>query len=111
MVSILTSIKKLLGIVNTDTSFDDDIIMYINSALMSANQLGVGPSTGFFISSDIEEWTDFVGNRIDLEAIKIYIYLNVRLAFDPPQNSFLVEAIKNQISELSYRLNVQAEAI
>ena len=111
MVSILTSIKKLLGIVNTDTNFDDDIIMNINSALMSVNQLGIGPSTGFYISSDIEEWQDILGDRIDLEAIKIYVYLKVRLAFDPPQNSFLVEAIKNQITELEFRLNVQAEAI
>jgi len=109
VTSILTSIKKSVGITSTDTSFDDDIIMYINSALMSVNQLGIGPSTGFYITSDEEEWADLLGDRIDLEAVKIYISLKVRLAFDPPQNSFLVDAIKNQILELEFRLNVQAE--
>jgi len=107
--SILSSIKKPLGIVITDTNFDDELVMHINSALMALQQLGVGPSTGFYITSDEEEWADLLGDRIDLEAVKIYIYLKVKLAFDPPQNSFLVDAIKNQLEELSFRINVQAE--
>lgn len=107
--SILTSTKKLLGIGATDTSFDTDILMGINSALMSLQQLGVGPSTGFYISSADDLWEDLLGDRIDLEAVKIYVYLKTRLIFDPPQNSFLVESIKNQITELDFRINIQAE--
>jgi len=107
--SILTSIKKLVGTAEADTSFDTDIIMNINSALMSLQQLGVGPETGFYISSSEDIWADLLGDRIDLEAIKIYIYLKVKLIFDPPQNSFLVEAIKNQLTELEFRINIQAE--
>jgi hypothetical protein len=107
--SILTSIKKLLGIAEADTSFDTDIIMDINSAIMALQQLGVGPTTGFYISSSADLWTDLLDDRIDLEAAKIYIYHKVRLVFDPPQNSFLVDSIKNQITELEFRINVQAE--
>ncbi len=107
--SILTSIKKLLGITAIDTSFDTDVLMGINSALMSLQQLGVGPDSGFLISSADDEWSDLLGDRIDLESAKLYVYLKTKLFFDPPQNSFLVEAIKNQISELDFRINVQAE--
>lgn len=107
--SILTSIKKLIGTAEADISFDTDIIMNINSALMSLQQLGVGPETGFYISSSEDLWTDLLADRIDLEAVKIYVYLKVKLVFDPPQNSFLVEAIKNQLVELEWRINIQAE--
>lgn len=107
--SILTTIKKLLGILESDTNFDTDIIVNINSALMALQQIGVGPSTGFFISSKDDEWADLLGDREDLEAIKMYIFLKVRLAFDPPQSGFLVDSIKNQISELEFRINLQVE--
>lgn len=107
--SILTSIKKLLGITEEDTSFDTDIIMFINSAIMALQQLGVGPSTGFCIYSKEDVWEDLLGDSVSLEAAKIYVFLKVRLVFDPPQNSFLVEAIKNQIEELAFRINIQAE--
>ena len=109
MDSILTSIKKLLGIDETYEHFDGDIIIFINSALMSLNQLGIGPSTGFTISGKEDLWSDFIGIRKDLESVKTYVYLKTRLTFDPPQNSFLVEAIKNQLTELEWRLNTQAE--
>jgi len=107
--SILSSTKKLLGIGESDTSFDTDIIMGINGALMALQQLGVGPSTGFYISSAEDLWEDLLGDRIDLEAVKIYVYFKTKLMFDPPQNSFLVESIKNQITELEFRINIQAE--
>jgi len=107
--SILTSTKKLLGIGESDTSFDTDIIMSINSAIMALQQLGVGETSGFYISSADDLWEDLLGDRTDLEAAKIYVYLKVRLMFDPPQNSFLVDSIKNQISELEFRINIQAE--
>lgn len=107
--SILTSIKKLLGIEADYTHFDQDIVMYINSAFSTLAQLGVGPTTGFRIEDDQADWNNFVGDRLDLELVKTYVYLKVRLIFDPPQNSFLVDSIKNQISEHEWRLNVQAE--
>jgi len=107
--SILTSIKGYLGIDAMATNFDTDLIMHINSALMSLQQLGVGSTTGFSIASENEVWADLLGDRIDLDGAKMYLGFKVRLSFDPPQNGFLVDAIKNQISELEFRLNVQAE--
>jgi len=108
--SILTSTKKLLGPTETDTSFDTDIIIHINTALFRLNQLGVGPSAGYAITSKDQAWSDFLGSeRKDLEAIKTYVYLKVRLVFDPPQISYLVEAIKSQITELEVLINYQAE--
>jgi hypothetical protein len=107
--SILISIKKLLGIEEEYTHFDSDIIMYINSAFMNLNQLGVGIVGGFKIEDDEPVWDDFIGERLDLEGIKTFIYLKVRLIFDPPQMGYLVDAIKDQIKELEWRLNVQVE--
>lgn len=109
--SILETIKKLLGIDPSYNQFDTDVIMGINSAFMSLNQLGVGPDTCFSISGSTKTWGDFFGERIDLDGVKMYIYLKVRLSFDPPQNSFLVESINKEISELEWRLNVQADNI
>ena len=107
--SILTSIKKLLGIEEGYTHFDSDIIIHINSAFATLNQLGVGPVTCFKIEDANTGWSSFVGERTDLENIKSYIYLKTRLIFDPPQNSFLVDAIKDQIKELEWRLYIQME--
>ena len=109
MENILDSIKKLLGIDEADLNFDQELIMHINSVFMVLNQLGVGPVGGFKISSNEEVWTDFVSTRLDLESVKSYIYLKVRLLFDPPQNSFLVGAIEKQIEENEWRLQVQVE--
>ena len=109
MESILTSIKKLLGPEETDTQFDDDIIIYINSAIMRLNQLGIGPSEGYSIKDKENKWSELIGTRKDLDAVKSYIYLKVRLIFDPPQSGFLVDAIKSQITELESTLNIQAE--
>lgn len=107
MVSILDSIKKLLGIDPTDTSFDDEIVMDVNSVFSILSQLGLGPPDGFFIQDNTQEWSSFLGERKDLEFVKTYIYQKVRLMFDPPQNSFLVDSIKKQCEEFEWRLNVQ----
>jgi len=109
MDSILTSIKKLLGIEEDYNQFDTDIIININSTLMALTQLGVGPVEGFSITDKTATWTEFLDGRKDLEGVKTYVYLKVRLLFDPPQTGFLVDAIKNQIAELEWRLNIQAE--
>ena len=107
--SILTSIKKLIGPTEDDTSFDVDIIMHINSAFFRLNQLGVGPSDGFFITDKTTTWEEFLASRKDLEAVKTYVYQKVRLLFDPPQSAFLVEAIKDSIKEFEWTINIQAE--
>lgn len=109
MESILTSVKKLIGIEESYKHFDQDIIIYINSAFANLNQLGVGPTEGFNVESETETWSDFIGERKDLESIKSYVYLKVRLLFDPPQMGYLVDAIKDQIKEIEWRLNVQVE--
>lgn len=111
MESILISIKKLLGIPNDYTQFDDDIIMHINSVLLNLTQLGVGPETGFSIEDDSSEWTDFVDieNNAQLHAIKTYIYLKVKLLFDPPLSSSVVDAMNRQIAEFEWRLNAAVE--
>lgn len=110
MESILTSIKKLLGIAEAYEHFDPDIIMHINSVFMILNQIGVGPSEGFTIEDETSVWTDFIPETSKLEAVKTYVYLKVRLLFDPPLNSTVVESINRTISELEWRLNVAAEA-
>lgn len=107
--SILTSIKKLIGPTEDDTSFDVDIIMHINSAFFRLNQLGVGPSEGFSITDKTKTWEEFLVARKDLEAVKSYVYQKVRLMFDPPQSAFLVEALKESIKEFEWTINVQAE--
>lgn len=107
--SILTTIKGQLGIAEAATDFDQELIIHINTALMRVQQLGIGPSTGFSITSASDEWADLLGDRTDLEGVKSYIYLKVRLVFDTPQSSFLVEAIKGSITELEVCLNIQAE--
>ena len=110
MDSILTSIKKLLGITEEYKQFDPDIIMFINSAFSVLTQLGVGSDDGFSIKSDEETWDDYLMyNEIDagqLEMVKKYVYLKVRVSFDPPSSSFVLEAFNKQISELEWRINI-----
>lgn len=109
MESILTSIKKLLGIAEEYEHFDPDIIMHINTVFMILNQIGVGPSEGFTIEDETSVWTDFIPETTRLEAVKTYVYLKVRLLFDPPLNSTVIESINRTISELEWRLNVAVE--
>lgn len=107
--SILTSIKKLLGMEEDYVAFDTDIILLINDALFSANQLGIGPAEGFEIADKDAIWSDFIGARKDLAGVKKYVFQKVRLAWDPPQAGYLVEAIKEQMKESEVRLNIQVE--
>ena len=109
MDSILTSIKKLLGIEEEYEHFDPNIVMCINSAFTVLTQLGVGPSNGFSISDKNSKWSDFVEDMSKIEAVKTYVHMRVRLLFDPPTNSSLIESINQTIDELEWRLNVAAE--
>ena len=107
--SILVSIKKLLGIPKEQESFDPDIVMHINSVFMVLNQLGVGSEKGFRIEDDKTIWKEYIKDKDNLDAVKSYIHLKVKLLFDPPLNSAVLEALKQSINELEWRLNVQAE--
>lgn len=108
MESILKSIKKLLGISDDETNFDSDIIMHINSAFATLNQLGVGPSKCFEIIDDTALWSNFIEDEPSFNNVKTYVYLKVRLVFDPPMSSSVLSAMERQISELEWRLNVNA---
>ena len=107
--SILTSIKKLLGIAEEDTSFDQDIIMHINTVFAILAQLGVGPANGFSIEDDGAIWSDYLGNSTNLELVKSYIYMKVRSIFDPPTSSILADAMNKNISELEWRINTTVD--
>ena len=107
--SILDTIKKLLGLQPGYTVFDLDVITQINSVLSTIHQLGIGPPAGFMIEDSSATWIDLIGNDPRFNSIKTYIYLKVRLAFDPPANSFGITAMEKQVTELEWRLNVLRE--
>ena len=108
--SILSTIKKILGLDASYTPFDTDIIVFINGAFLSLQQVGVGPESGFSIHGYDETWASYLTNPQNLEAVKTYIYLHVKRLFDPPSSSFVMDAYNKQMDELIWRLNVQAES-
>lgn len=107
--SILTSTKKILGLPEEYTAFDVDIITHINSVFYILSQLGVGPDEGFMIEDEAAEWDDFDGPPEQRIAVRTYMFLKVRMLFDPPGTSFLIEAMEKQIAEYEWRLNVSRE--
>ena len=109
MSSILNSIKKLLGIDEECPDFDSDIIMHINSVFMILSQLGVGTENGFSITDSSSTWNEFISDGPNLESVKSYMYLKVKLLFDPPTSSAVTEAINKMISELEWRLNAAVD--
>lgn len=110
MESILTSIKKLLGIVEEYEHFDADIIMHINSAFSVLTQLGVGPEEGFRIEDASTVWSDFLYDDPRLEMVRTYVYLKVKLVFDTSSSSSaVIESINRQIQELEWRINVTVD--
>lgn len=107
--SILNSTKKMLGIAEDYTVFDLDIITHINTAFSTLAQLGVGPLSGFMIEGNSEVWDDFIGIDRQYNSVKSYVFLRVRLLFDPPSTSYLILAYEKQIEELEWRLNTHRE--
>jgi len=107
--SILNSTKKILGIDSSYTAFDEDIIMHINSTFATLNQLGVGPVNGFMISNSTPVWNDILNSDLRLNSVKSYVYLRVRLLFDPPSTSYAMSAIQDQITELGWRISTYRE--
>lgn len=107
--SILNTIKIMLNIEDDCDAFDTEIIIYINSALFTLSQLGIGPEEGFSITGPTERWSDYIKSTKNLTAVQTFIKLKVQLLFDPPSNSFVVDAINKQIDELGWRLCLEAE--
>lgn len=107
--SIFKSIKSLLGPDADYEVFDSDILIFINGAIATLTQLGIGPSGGFRITGESETWSDFVGNYDDLDSVKTYIYLKVKLVFDPPASSSVMSAYQETCKELEWRLNVAVD--
>ena len=111
MESILASVKKVLGIDEIHTAFDEDIILHINSVFAILQQMGVGPENGFSISDDSAIWSDYIQDVNQLNFVKSYIYLKVRLLFDPPVSSGAIESINKLISELEWRLFIATDPV
>ena len=107
--SILDTIKKLLGPDQSYNYFDQDIIIHINTAIMNLTDIGVGPKEGFSIKSRQEVWSDFIADIKQFEAVKTYIYLKVKLIFDPPLSSSVIDIYNKQINELEWRLNSRVD--
>ena len=109
--SILDSVKKVLNVASGDVSFDEDIIMHINTVFSTLNQLGIGPEIGFMVEDNTAVWSDFLQGDLRLNNIKSYMYLRCRMLFDPPTIGYQVDAMKEQIREFEWRINVQREGI
>lgn len=107
--SILTDIKKVLGLVSDYTEFDLDVILHTNTAFAVLNGMGIGPDAGFMIEDNTATWDAFIGTDLKLNPVKTYVYLSVKLLFDPPTSGFVIDAMNKQLEELAWRLNVKRE--
>ena len=108
--SILISVKKTLNLADDYTVFDQDVIMHINSVFSTINDLGVGPFNGFQIEDKLALWDTFLQGDLRMNDIKTYVYLRVRMLFDPPTTGYHVTAMQEQIKELEWRINVRRES-
>lgn len=106
ITSILNSVKKALGIQPDYSHFDQELIMHINSVFSIINQLGVGPEETFAIESEDNTWEEFTESNVNINVVKTYMYLKVRLLFDPPSSGTVAESFKNQAEEMEWRMNV-----
>ena len=107
--SVLNTIKKLLGIDADDDSFDSDICIGINSAILTLSQLGLEGKEGFIVTSDEQEWSDYLNDNKILPMVQQYIHLKTKMSFDPPQNSIVGENLKQIITELEWRIRMVSE--
>jgi hypothetical protein len=107
--SILDSTKNTLSIPSSYDVYDGQIIMHINSVFATLHQLGIGPDPSYFIADDTETWEDFIAETENINSVKTYMYLKVRMIFDPPTTSFAIAAMEKQIEELEFRLNLVRE--
>ena len=108
MDNILDSIKKLLGISQDYNAFDQDLIIHINTVFVILHQFNVGPSEGFFIEDGSEEWSDY-STLLNENIVRTFVYLKVRMMFDPPTSSALLDSINNTLAELEWRLYLEGD--
>lgn len=106
MDSILATVKKLLGITEEYTHFDNDLILHINSVFSILHQLGIGPDDGYAIHDASETWSDYLSDGAVQAMVRTYVGLKVRMLFDPPTSSPIKDAITRSIDELEWRLSV-----
>lgn len=104
--SILISIKAMLGVAQDDPSFDGEILTFINAALSEVNQVGVGPAEGLMIFSEAEEWEELIGTNINLNLVKPYVFLYVKMVFDPPDVGFVLTSMERILERHIWRLMV-----
>lgn len=107
--SIFNSVKKSLGLDEDYEAFDSIILLHINGVFATLNQLGIGPTLGFSIQDATPTWDAFLGTDLRMNFVKTYLYLKVRMLFDPPTTSYLIEALNKQASELEWRISVYRE--
>lgn len=107
--SILSSMKLMLGMEPDYTPFDTDVIININTCLAKLNQIGVGPKEGFEITDDTQTWSEFIGESKQLNMVKTWMYTALRIIFDPPQNSFTLNALQDQEAEYLVRLSYEVD--
>lgn len=108
--SILQTIKRMIGPSMLSNEFDTDLVVHINSVLFDLNELGVGPTEGFVVTGDTETWEDFLGPNVkNLEAVKTFIYLKVKMIFDPPTIGGVINAYEKLIKEYEWRINVMVD--
>ena len=108
MTKILDTIRKLVGAGDTAGPFDSDLLIHINSAFSVLNQIGAGPEEGF-ICDDTSAWSEFLPISKKLEMVKTYVYLKVRLIFDPPASSAAVDAMSRQVTEYEERILIAVD--
>lgn len=109
--SILTSIKSMLGIEESYTIFDNDLIAYINAVISTLYQIGLDSAESFTIKGADETWDELLSDYLNVELVKPLVYLKVRKIFDPPQSQAIMSAIDSQINELEWRLNAEVEKL
>lgn len=107
--SILETIAKAIGIGENYDYFNQELIMHINTVLMGLRQIGIGPTTPYVVTDSTATWSDFLGEDKNFEAVKTYMCLRVKMLFDPPTSSSLMDAMNNQISEWEWRLSIEYE--
>lgn len=109
--SILDSVKKVLNLAPDYAAFDQDVIMHINAVFSDLQLLGVGPEAGFAITDSSTLWSAFLGGDPRLNLVKSYMFLRVRMLFDPPTLGYMITAMEKQIEEFAWKINVQRESV
>lgn len=105
---ILPSIKEMLGLDENYDPFDQEIVAHINAVFLALNQIGVGQKNFQVTMHQTETWGEFLGDAENMIAVKSYVWAKVKMAFDPPASSVLMDSLKRTAEELEFRLMTQA---